>query len=446
MTETFQDIGVRTRTAASLSAAGYITPNAVQRDAIPSLLAGIDCVIQAPTGSGKTLAFVVPMVERFAGHHGHGARGLILVPTRELATQVAAVIRQVDRGLRTVVLMGGVGYGSQLAGLRNAPDVIVACPGRLLDLAGRGDARLGKIEYLVLDEADEMLDQGFARDVEQIIALCPQAGSGASRQRILASATMPEWVLRMITKHLRSPLRVQGERTQEPLLEHGLMTVTCDTKVHTLSQLLRRQRAAGQNQTIVFHRTKHGVKKLARDLASRGHFTAELQGNLSQNARDRALDSFRRNDAEVLVATNVAARGIDVVNVGLVVNFELPETPQWLTHRVGRTARNGAEGKAITFFSEHDTSQWRKLRSLGAPPLHRLDGERLLESGEWILGEPHEPVAAVSAGRRSSRSKRTASVRRPRTGTERSRKRPSAHSQGARASSDGPVQNRHRLQ
>ena len=422
MTNTFQSIGVRARTVASLGAAGYTTPNSVQREAIPPLLAGKDCVIQAPTGSGKTLAFVVPMVERLAGHRGHGARALVLVPTRELATQVAACVCQVDSGLRIVPVIGGVGYGPQLSGLRNSPDVIVACPGRLLDLATRGDARLGKIEYVVLDEADEMLDQGFARDVETIIAHCPQPDERVARQGVLSSATMPEWVQQMITKHLRNPVRVQGERSQEPLLEHGVMSVTSGTKVHTLSQLLRRQRSAGLNQTIVFHRTKHGVKKLARDLATRGHVTAELQGNLSQNARDRALDSFRRNDAEVLVATNVAARGIDVVNVGLVINFELPETPQWLTHRVGRTARNGAEGKAITFVSEQDTEQWRKLLQLGAPALRRLDGARLLETGEWLLAEPHEPAGSAPNVRRGGRPTATGSIRRSRRRSERPRR------------------------
>ena len=421
MTETFQSMGVRARTVEALGAAGFTTPNSVQREAIPRLLAGNDCVIHAPTGSGKTLAFVVPMVERLAGHRGHGARSLVLVPTRELATQVAACIHQVDPGLRTVLLIGGVGYAPQLTGLRNSPDVIVACPGRLLDLASRGDARLGKIEYLVLDEADEMLDQGFARDVETIIAHCPQPDERVSRQGVLASATMPEWVQRMIGKHLRNPVRIEGERSQAPLLEHGVMSVTSVTKVQTLSELLRRQRTAGLNQTIVFHRTKHGVKKLARDLATRGHLTAELQGNLSQNARDRALDSFRRNDAEVLVATNVAARGIDVVNVGLVINYELPETPQWLTHRVGRTARNGAEGKAITFVSEQDTEQWRKLRHLGAPPLRRLDGARLLETGEWLLVEPHEPAPAPS-GRRGARPTITNSGRHAPRWSQRSRR------------------------
>ena len=419
MTQTFQDIGARARTATSLLASGYSTPNSVQRDAIPPLLAGNDCVIQAPTGSGKTLAFVVPMVERLAGHEGHGARALIVVPTRELATQVAAVIRKVDAALRIVVLIGGVGYAGQLSGLRNSPDVIVACPGRLLDLATRGEARLRKIQYLVLDEADEMLDQGFAQSVEKIIELCP----GSSRQSVLASATMPDWVQRMIDKHLTHPVRVHVQQSQQPQLEHGVMTVTHDTKIHTLSQLLHRQRAAGLNQTIVFHRTKHGVKKLARDLTKLGHFTAELQGNLSQNARDRALNSFRRNDTEVLVATNVAARGIDVANVGLVINYELPETPQWLTHRVGRTARNGAAGKAITFVSDQDGDHWRKLRKMGAPPLQKLDGHRLLETGEWILGEAHEANAGAAPPARRPRSNTAAPWRRPRRSSQHSRPR-----------------------
>lgn len=222
----------------------------------------------------------------------------------------------------------------------------------------------------------------------------------------------------MITKHLHHPVRIKDERTQKPLLEHGLMAVTSGTKIQTLSDLLRRQRGAELNQTIVFHRTKHGVKKLSRDLTRRGHLTAELQGNLSQNARDRALDSFRSNDAEVLVATNVAARGIDVVNVGLVINFELPETPEWLTHRIGRTARNGAEGRAITFLSEEDSEQWRKLRGQGAPQLRRLDGARLLATGDWILGDHDEPAAAAVAGRKS-RHNGSLSRRRPRRRGER---------------------------
>jgi ATP-dependent RNA helicase RhlE len=208
----------------------------------------------------------------------------------------------------------------------------------------------------------------------------------------------------MITKHLYEPERVRVVNEQVPALEHGVMSVVKSQKIDALSRLLRRQRATELNQTIVFHRTKHGAKKLVRDLLHMGHTAGELQGNLSQNARDRALDSFRANRTEVLVATNVAARGIDVVNVGLVINFELPETPQWLTHRVGRTARNGNEGKAITFLSEEDGEQWRKLRRLGAPALPEIDGTLLLTTGEWKLGAPpREITPAPAPGRPLSR-------------------------------------------
>ena len=394
---TFESIGVRARTAATLLAAGISEPNTVQREALPPLLSRRDCVIEAPTGSGKTLAFVIPMVERLAGHRGHGARALIVTPTRELAGQVLAVIRTVDPGLRAVLCIGGVGYGPQTSGLRNAPDVVVACPGRLLDLVDMGAARLRDIEYLVLDEADEMLDQGFARDVEKIIDLCPSREGGLHRQTVLASATMPEWVQRMIQKHLREPARVRVVHEQQPSIEHAAMTVERAAKIDALSTLLHHQRKGELSQTIVFHRTKHGAKKLARDLARRGHRAGELQGNLSQNARDRALDAFRAGETEVLVATNVAARGIDVVNVGLVINYELPETPQWLVHRVGRTARNGAEGRAITFLSEEDGEQWRKLRRLGAPALPEIDRVRLLGSGEWRLGPAVAPATTPSS-------------------------------------------------
>lgn len=387
---TFEAMGVRARTTGMLLRDGISEPNAVQCAAIPVLLAGGDCVIHGPTGSGKTLAFVVPLVERLSGHGGHGARALIVTPTRELAAQVAAVVRTVDPGLRTVLCVGGVGYGTQTGALRNAPDVIVGCPGRLLDLARMGAARLNRIEYLVLDEADEMLDQGFARDVEKIIALC-RAGESARLQVVLPSATMPAWVQQMVARHLRSPAHVRVTTEQLPDLEHSLLRIERSRKIDALSTLLRHQRRTGTSQTIVFHRTKHGAMKLARDLTRLDHRTGVLQGNLSQNARDRALDLFRTRQTDVLVATNVAARGIDVVNVGLVINYELPETPQWLTHRIGRTARNGAPGRAITLLTEDDGIKWSKLRRLGAPALPELDAERVLGSG--FTKAQRQPVA-----------------------------------------------------
>jgi ATP-dependent RNA helicase RhlE len=400
---TFAELGVRSRTVDTLRRSAITEPLPVQRDAIPPLLARRDVVVEAPTGSGKTLAFLVPMAERLSGHRPGGARALVVVPTRELAGQVASVLRTVDPALRVALVVGGVGYGGQTSALRNSPDVVVACPGRLLDLAGRGAARLDRVEYLVLDEADEMLDQGFAPDVERIMALTPQNQPGRIvRQTVLASATMPAWVRTMIDRHLVDPVRlavaVSGE--QVPLLEQGLLRVRRDQRVTTLSALLCRF----DGKALVFHRTKHGAKRLASDLHRLGHRADELQGNLSQNARDRAIAGFRGRSTDVLVATNVAARGLDIDHVQLVVNYELPDSPQWLTHRAGRTARNGAEGTAVTFLSEDDMEQWGKLRRLGAPALRWADGDALLGEGELRLleapppGEPGHNAPRRAAG------------------------------------------------
>jgi ATP-dependent RNA helicase RhlE len=370
---TFAELGVRARTLETLTRQNIREPLAVQAAAIPALLQRRDVVMEAPTGSGKTLAFLLPLVERLAGHSSRGIRALIVVPTRELANQIQTVLRGIDPQLRTALIIGGVGYGSQTSALRNSCDVVIGCPGRILDLARQGAARFNRVEYLVLDEADEMLDQGFAPDVERIIAMT----STASRQTVLASATMPDWVRRMIEKHLDDPERIRLA-ADEPTLEHGLVRVERENRVSVLSRVLRRHGGSA----IVFHRTKHGAKKLARDLAREGHRTGELQGNLSQNARDRAIATFRRGDSDVLVATNVAARGIDVSHVGLVVNYELPETALWLTHRVGRTARNGAAGRALTFLSSDDAVKWRKLRLEGAPDLLWVDDNALIATGE----------------------------------------------------------------
>ena len=277
---TFAELGVRPHTLETLTRQKILDPLAVQAAAIPALLRRRDVVMEAPTGSGKTLAFLVPMVERLAGHQPSGIRALIVVPTRELASQIETVLRGIDPKLRTALIIGGIGYGSQTSALRNSCDVVIGCPGRILDLAGQGFARFDRVQYLVLDEADEMLDQGFARDVERIIAMTPTA----SRQTVLASATIPDWVQRMIDKHLVDPEHVRLS-ADEPTLEHGLVRVERENRVSVLSRLLRRHGGSA----IVFHCTKHGAKKLARDLARDGHRTGELQGNLSQNARDRAI-------------------------------------------------------------------------------------------------------------------------------------------------------------
>lgn len=406
---TFAALGVRPRTLASLERNDITIANPVQLAAIPGLLAGNDAVIEAPTGSGKTLAYAIPVVERLRGHRAGGPRLLVVGPTRELATQVAGVIAGVDRDLRVAILFGGVGYGSQLAALRRDADVVVGCPGRILDLAKQGVLSLRRIEQLILDEADEMFDSGFARDVEKIIALCPPGGQHGPRQTVLASATMPEWVRAVMDRQLRSPDRIRIEAESVPALEHALLPVTQASRLETLSTLLQVQKGTS---AIVFCRTKHGVKRVARDLDRLGHSVAELQGNLSQNARDRSIELFRQRRARVLVATNVAARGLDISHVGLVINYELPETAQWLTHRVGRTARNGADGRALTFLATEDLDQWRKLQRGGAPALRHLDTSSVLTDGDWVyLAGAPAPGQPGGAGPRMSTP-----VGRPRSG------------------------------
>jgi ATP-dependent RNA helicase DeaD len=387
----FQELGIGTRSLAALARLGITTPVPVQSDAIPSLLAGRDVVIEAPTGSGKTLAFLLPMVERLARPEP-GPRALVVTPVRELAIQVDAVYRGLGAPGRIATLYGGVGYNAQMAALRQRPDVVAGTPGRLLDMIERGLLTLGRVRYLVLDEADEMLDSGFAPAVERLLGLTQRP------QMVLASATMPDWVAAMIRKHLVDPVRVRvADQESEPKLEHALVRVERQAKLATLSQVLRQNRGV-----IVFGRTKHGVRKLAESLRRLQHDAVELQGNMSQPARDRAMTLFRSGRSEVLVATNVAARGLDISHVDLVVNYELPETPESLTHRVGRTARMGNEGRALTFLTPDDAVSWRKLRGRGAPDLPELDVEHLLGAGEWryapaAAAVPTRPAAPAAA-------------------------------------------------
>lgn len=433
MTATFTDLGVRPDTLAALRRSGMLHPLPVQMQALPPLLERRDAVVEAPTGSGKTIAYLVPLVERLGTHQPRGPRGLVVGPTRELVTQIACVLRELAPRLRVAVLHGGVGYGLQLGELRGGADVVIGCPGRILDLVGRGLVRFDRVEYLVLDEADEMLDQGFAPDVERILALMWRPEGTPRPQTVLASATMPDWVQAMITRHLDAPSRVRVVGEQEPLLEHALLHVERAEKVETLSALLRRHRGSA----IVFHRTKHGARRLSGDLERLGHRTAELQGNLSQNARDRAIATFREGRTRVLVATNVAARGIDVSHVALVVNFELPDTPGWLTHRVGRTARNGAQGRALTLLGAEDIAQWRKLMRLGAPHLPTGDLRHLLLTGELRLVA--EPSTAATATECPGSRAGGGDARRRRAGRRRPGAARPAAPQGRRDGFSGPL-------
>jgi len=374
------------------------TPTAIQASSIPILLEGRDVIAQAQTGSGKTLAFGLPLIER-CDPQRRRVQALVLTPTRELARQVGDVLTQLGTaaGIRVTLVYGGVGYGTQEKQLAAGAHVVVGTPGRVLDHLKRRTLRLEEVQMLVLDEADEMLDRGFAPDVERIIAMTPR-----NRQTALFSATTPSWVEQIAAKHLKEPeiIKAEDDDGSEPDIEHLVMEVYREDKFQTLVRLLKEP---VQGATLVFGRTKRGVRNLGRRLQTSGFRVAVLEGNLNQAQRDRALDSFRSGRVPVLVATNVAARGLDILHIERVINFELPETHELFTHRVGRTARMGRSGRAITLVSATDLPKWQAIeRGLGV----RLP--RLSADGKTVQAAPRP--AAPSRGWRRRRFSRGRAV------------------------------------
>ena len=356
----FQDMALAESTTAALDAMGISEPTPIQARCIPRLLGGRDLMGQARTGSGKTLAFAIPLAER-CDSASRQVQALVLVPTRELAIQIAAVTEKLTAasGLRVQSLYGGRSVRPEHAALRRGAQVVIGTPGRTLDHLRQGNLDLGAVRFLVLDEADEMLDKGFAHDVEAILERTPR-----ERQTALFSATMPTWVEQTAKKHLRAPdkVEVDGDVQAPPAVEHSVYAIEKADKLQALQSLLDERDGA----IIVFGRTKHGVKKLARQLDKLGYAVGALQGNLSQNARERVLADFRSGAAPILVATNVAARGLDVEGVDQVVNYDLPDSRELFTHRVGRTGRMGREGEAITFVTPDEGRKWREIeRGLG---------------------------------------------------------------------------------
>ncbi len=406
-TTPFAALELRPASRRVLAAMGISTPTPIQERAIPLLLAGSDVVGQARTGSGKTLAFALPLVER-CDAASQGVQALVLVPTRELALQVSEVIGTLAAAhrLRLALLYGGRAYGPERQGLRTA-QIVVGTPGRTLDHLRRETLSLGGARVVVLDEADEMLDRGFARDVERILTHTPSA-----RQTALFSATMPDWVAATAQKHLRQPttVAVDAGAAPTPDVEHVIYDVQPEAKLDALRTLLDER---GEAPVIVFGRTKHGVKKLARRLVDLGYSTAALQGNLSQNARERVMADFRAGRLPILLATNVAARGLDVHGVGRVINYELPESAEWFTHRVGRTGRMGRKGEAITFLTPEDGAKWTQIeKALGRRLPRRAwpHGSREgMPSGSprprppAAVGALPRPMPAAPAGRRQRR-------------------------------------------
>jgi ATP-dependent RNA helicase RhlE len=342
----FDSLGLSVELLRAVAAQGYDRPTPIQAQAIPAVLAGRDILAGAQTGTGKTAAFTLPMLQQLSQHRrrGRSPRALVLTPTRELAAQVAESVRTYGRHLplRSVQIFGGVGMGPQIDQLRRGVDIVVATPGRLLDHAGQGNIDLSAIELLVLDEADRMLDMGFIHDIRRILRLLP-----AKRQNLLFSATYSREIEQLATGLLDDPERiaVAPRNTAAETVAQLVHPVPRTQKRALLSQLIR---AGGWSQVLVFTRTKHGANRLAQQLEQDGITAAAIHGNKSQGARTRALASFKDGSVRTLVATDIAARGLDIDRLPHVVNFDLPQVPEDYVHRIGRTGRAGADGTAVS--------------------------------------------------------------------------------------------------
>ena len=347
----FSKLGLAPAVLEGVRAAGYITPTPIQLRAIPLVLAGRDVIGSAQTGTGKTAAFALPILSKL-GQHAPGPRALILEPTRELAAQVETAFHDYARftNLKTTVVFGGVGYGRQNDELRAGTDIVVATPGRLLDHLERGTVRLDKVQFLVLDEADRMLDMGFLPDVRRIVERCPR-----QRHTSLFSATIPPQIETLIQWAMKNPetIEIGARRTPAETVKHVIYPVADSQKSDLLLELLKR---VNYNSVLVFCRTKHGADRIAGLLKRNNHAVAVLHSNRTQREREQALKGFRDGRFEVLVATDIAARGLDIADVSHVINYDVPQHPEDYIHRIGRTGRAEHSGDAFTIMTAEDAS------------------------------------------------------------------------------------------
>ncbi len=358
----FSDLGLDPELLRAVADKGYDTPTPIQQQAIPAVLAGRDVLAGAQTGTGKTAGFVLPLLQKLGQRKGHAPRVLVLTPTRELAAQIAQSARDYGKykQLRTLVIFGGVGENPQIQALRNGCDLLIATPGRLLDLANRGLADLSQVSHFVLDEADRMLDMGFIHDIKRVMKLLPQA-----RQNLLFSATYNDDIRHLATRLLVNPVSIDvaPRNSTAERVEQVAFRVPKDHKRHLLVHLFGHGATdEGQwFQALVFTRTKHGANKLAQQLEGAGIRAAAIHGNKSQSARVKALADFKAGKVAALVATEVASRGLDIKELPMVVNYELPNVPEDYVHRIGRTARAGATGRAVSLVAPDETSLLRDI-------------------------------------------------------------------------------------
>jgi len=358
---TFTDLGLIEPLLRALTTEGYTAPTPIQQQAIPMLLQGRDMLGIAQTGTGKTAAFALPLLQRMDANRikaqPRHPRALILTPTRELAVQIAEGFKTYGRhlGFKSTVVFGGVGQGQQVAAMNAGVDILVATPGRLLDLMNQRHVNLSKVEFLVLDEADRMLDMGFIRDVKTIVSKI-----GTERQTLLFSATMPEAVMSLAKGILRNYERIEvtPQSTTVERIDQRIMFVAREDKRKLLAAILNDKAVT---RVLVFTRTKHSANRVAEQLSKGGILAEAIHGNKSQNARQRSLEAFKSGKARVLVATDIAARGIDVDGISHVINYELPADPESYVHRIGRTARAGTSGSAISFCDSDEVGDLRAI-------------------------------------------------------------------------------------
>jgi len=382
LTGRFSDLGIGQKFLAVLRQKGFDLPTPIQHQVIPAALEGKDVVGIAQTGTGKTLAFGIPMIQRLALYKG---QGLILVPTRELALQVEQDLKLVSSplGFRSAVVIGGASQRQQEQALKRKPHIVIATPGRLADLMKQGVYRLDQVTIITLDEADRMLDVGFLPEIKRILQGAPK-----KRQTMLFSATMPKAISALASAFMKMPFRIEiaPQGTSAENVEQALFVVTKNDKMRLLDSLLQQYQSG---KILIFSRTKHGAKRIARDIRNMGQTATEIHSNRSQAQRKTALEGFKKGKFRILVATDIASRGIDVKDIFLVINFDLPANSEDYVHRIGRTGRAGRYGKSISFVTPSEKAGVRKIEQLIRKSLPVLSLPRLpLKQEKPVSGAP----------------------------------------------------------
>jgi ATP-dependent RNA helicase RhlE len=400
----FETFNFHPSVMAGVQALGYVTPTPIQLQSIPSIMEGRDIIGLAQTGTGKTAAFALPILHRLQQGKRGVVRALVISPTRELAEQTCDAFTELGRktGLRNVAIYGGVGKDQQIRKLRNGAEIAVGCPGRLLD-------NLSHLDVLVIDEADRMFDMGFLPDIKRILECILQP-----RQTLLFSATMPDDIRRLVKDVLHNPVNVQiGRSAPAASVSHALYPVRQDLKTALLLELLYQTKT---DSVLVFVRTKHRVERLAEQLHKAGHSVASLQGNLSQQRRQAALDGFRSGSIKILIATDIAARGIDVLSISHVINYDMPENVDAYTHRIGRTGRVDETGEAFTFVTHEDMATVRDIEKVLNKPIER----RTLECFDYKTPSAEKEINHSPRQMRRSPVRRQGMGRKPQLAMSRS--------------------------